>query len=162
MPKNKQGGKKFKKGKKTRISNDKVNIIYAEEGQTYALVKKKEGGSRLQLECSDGKIRSGIIPGRMRKRVWMNPGDILLVSLGVVASDKSCTIDNKFNPSEVSVLRSQGLISFEETENNDKSGFEFKTDAMDFSDIHGDEELSENPDYNLPSSDEETINLDDI
>ena len=68
MPQNKRGGKKFKRGKNKLQQTDKVNLIYAEDGQTYAIVKKRDGGSRLSVECSDGQIRSGIIPGKFRER----------------------------------------------------------------------------------------------
>jgi translation initiation factor 1A len=140
MVQNGKGGKKGRRGKKPQNrQNEKANVVYADEGQVYACVKKRTGGTRLQVECSDGKIRSAIIPGRFRKRVWMNPGDILLVSLNIDGTDNSCTIDNKYNNTEASVLRSQGLITFEETrEKDDKSSFEFASNAMDFSDIHGD------------------------
>ena len=162
MPQNKRGGKKFKRGKNKHQQTDKVKLIYAEDGQTYAIVKKRDGGSRLSVECSDGKIRSGIIPGKFRKRLWMYPGDVILVSLNINASDNSCTIDHKYNPAEASVLRSHGIISFEEPE--DKNTFEFKTDAMNFSDINGsdNEELPSNPDYTLPDQGSEELNINDI
>lgn len=161
MPQNKRGGKKFKRGKKRPQNSNKVNLIYAGDGQTYAMVKKREGGTRLSVECSDGKIRSGIIPGKFRKRVWMNPGDVILVSLNVNSSDKSCTIDHKYNQAEVSALHSQGIISFEDIE--DRNIFEFKTDAMDFSDIHdNNEELPSNPDYTLPIVESEELDIDNI
>ena len=96
MPKNKKGGKKFKRGKKTRVDTfDRKNVELAEGDQEYAKVLARVGGSRLEVECTDGKIRSAIIPGKFKRKVWMNPGDILLVNTSGTGGDKTCYIDKK-------------------------------------------------------------------
>jgi len=127
MPKNKKGGKKFKRGKKRREDTfDKKNVELAEEDQEYAKVLSRVGGSRIEVECTDGKVRSAIIPGKMKRRVWMNPGDILLVNIGGTGNDNTCYIDKKYWPKEVAVLRQKGLINFEE-DDDDKLNCEFKS-----------------------------------
>jgi len=112
---NKTGGNKHKKAKNKRPEEGTVNrkVLYAETGQVYAVVQKKLGGTHLQVLCSDGKIRQAIIPGKFRKRVWMNPNDVLLCTLDAVGKDDVCGIDHKYFPNDVATLRSQGLITFE-------------------------------------------------
>lgn len=109
------GGKHHKKGKKNRIPmnvNDN-KIEYAGTNQVYAIVKKKTGGTRLILECSDGKERSGIIPGKFFKKIWMNAGDILLCDLNVESDDSQCYIVHKYSPKDSNILKSQGKITFD-------------------------------------------------
>ena len=55
MPNNK-GGKKFKKGKKSRDFNDKKQLIKKdpEEAQVYAQVINPKGNGRFELLCCDG------------------------------------------------------------------------------------------------------------
>ena len=127
MP-NKKGGKKFKRGKKNREDGaTKRTMVFAEDDQEYALVISKEGGSRLKVECMDGKIRSGIIRGKFRKRIWMNSKDILLVSVNATGKDSECYIEYKYDKRQIDILRRKKLIDFnEEDEEDENDGYEFK------------------------------------
>lgn len=132
MPKNKKGGKKFKRGKKNvEDSNMPSTTRFAEEGQVYAQIKKRMGGSRLEVECSDSKVRSAIIPGRFKKRVWMNPGDVILVSIEDTSEDNLCYIEHKYKPGDISVLKIKGLITFEEEEDAYEFGDDMDMQIID-------------------------------
>jgi translation initiation factor 1A len=132
MPKNLRGGKGHKKGKNNTNTEQQIKVVYAEEDQVYAMVKNKLGGKRLAVECSDGKDRIALIPGRFRKRVWMNPGDVILCSVESIGNDSICYIDRKYKNYEIGVLRNKGYIHFEnlkeENIQNDDEGFSFKND----------------------------------
>jgi translation initiation factor 1A len=39
------------------------------------------GNGRLEAQCFDGTRRLGHIRGKLRKKVWINQGDIILLSL---------------------------------------------------------------------------------
>ena len=124
---NTTGGKHHKRGKKNK-GNGNVNddtIKYAGINQVYAVVKKKLGGSRLLLECSDGIERSGIIPGKFTKKIWLNPGDILLCEFDIGDNDSQCYIIHKYFPKDANVLKTQGKITFDITENKEGSSFKF-------------------------------------
>ena len=132
MPRsNLTGGKHHKKGKKKRIISDinqqrKTEI--ANSNQVYAIVKKKFGGSRLQVECSDSKERSAIIPGKFFKKIWINIGDILLCDLNMGSDETLCYISHKYTTKDANILKSQGKISFDvakEIEEEEKKGFKF-------------------------------------
>ena len=116
MPRsNLTGGKHHKKGKKHRgIINTPLNtkVIYAKQNQVYTIVKKKLGGSRLLVACSDGKDRSAIIPGKFFKKIWMNLGDILLCDLNMARDDSICYVIHKYNENDAKILKSQNLINF--------------------------------------------------
>ena len=156
MP-NKKGGKKFKKGKKQSYNDKKLIYKNPKEDQEYGKVISTCGNGRFQIECFDGKTRLGILAGNMRKSVWVNNDDIVLISRWefLTESDK-CSIVHKYDSDEVSKLQKEGEfpknIQFE-SENN----FNISDDMISF-------------DYNEPKSsssesseeEEEEINLDDI
>ncbi len=128
---NKIGGKKHKRGK--RISEDDFytkQIEYAEDGQEYARVIRRLGGSRLLVECTDGKERSAIIRGKLKKRVWMNPGDIILVSVDATGKDQDCYIELKYDKRQSVILRQKGLIKFDNDEIEEDDNLKF-TDRND-------------------------------
>src|SRR6202021_3963231 len=47
----------------------------------YAQVTKMLGNGRLEAQCFDGEKRLAHIRGKLRKKVWINQGDIILLSL---------------------------------------------------------------------------------
>ncbi len=80
MP-NQTGGKNYKKKKKDGGETERIVFIDREEGQEPARVIKLFGNCNVQLYCNDGRTRVGHIRGSMQKKVWINVGDIVLVSL---------------------------------------------------------------------------------
>ncbi len=56
-------------------------MIFKEDGQEYAQVLRMLGNGRLEAQCIDGVKRLCHIRGKMRKKVWVNQGDIILVGL---------------------------------------------------------------------------------
>lgn len=152
MPRNKTGGKKSRKGgNRTQKFNQKQPIQYADKlTQTYGKVIKKIGGSYVQLRCQDGKERQGYITGKMRKRVWLNCDDIVLVTLKTFGDDKRCTIELKYTKENISTLISKGEIDFDQK----------KTDSVIFDD---ETKLKDNDNYDeIINPSEDFDNLEDI
>ena len=129
---NKKGGKKFKKGKKQSYNDKKLIYKNPKEDQEYGKVIGALGNGRFQIECFDGKSRLGILAGNMRKRVWVNNDDIVLISRWefLTVSDKCCIV-HKYDSDEVSKLKKEGEfpknIKFE-SENN----FDISDDLISF------------------------------
>ena len=91
MPKNKIGGKKHK-GKKNDVKVVK-NLEIPESNETIGQVTKVKGNGRFDIRCIDGVERSGILRGTMRKRVWVNRLDLLLVEPWAFETDNDkCSI----------------------------------------------------------------------
>lgn len=125
---NTTGGKQHKRAKKHRepINSNDNQIEYADANQVYALVKSKAGGSRLLVECSDNKQRSAMIPGKFFKKLWFNPGDILLCSLNMGGDDSFCHIEHKYSIRDANTLKFQGKITFDVIGNKEENkGFKF-------------------------------------
>merc|ERR1712000_48301 len=81
MPKNKgKGGKNRRRGTKEN-DDQRRELTFKEDGQEYAQVVKMLGNGRLEAMCFDGSKRLANIRGKMRKKVWINQGDIILLSL---------------------------------------------------------------------------------
>jgi translation initiation factor 1A len=126
MGKNTKGGKHHKKHKRNRNQDEGGKIAYANEDQVYAAVLKKVGGKRIWIVCSDTKERSGLIPGKFFKRVWMNVGDVLLCELNK-GDDSQCYIIHKYSNKDANLLKSQGKITFTVNNEDDEDvGYDFE------------------------------------
>jgi len=128
MPKNKgKGGKNRRRGKND--NEEKRELDFKEDGQEYAQVLKMLGNGRLEAFCFDGVKRLCHIRGKMRKKVWVNSGDIILVSLRDYQDDKADVIV-KYTPDEARTLKNYGELpeNAKINESNDV-GFEDDNDA---------------------------------
>jgi translation initiation factor 1A len=103
MPKNNtKGGKKQKKIKKQ--GDHERELQFKEPLQEYGQILRLLGDSRLEIQCIDGLKRIGHIRGKMRKKVWMTTGDIVLVALREYEKDK-CDIILKYTQDEIMKLK---------------------------------------------------------
>ena len=145
MPKNKGiGGKKKRRGK--NISEKKYDTILRDgDDEFYARVVKILGNERFDLlvyyikttKFDDGSIKEeinpqqklGIMRGKMRKRMWVNTSDIVLVSIRDYEKNKG-DILHKYKSEEVSKLKKylghdvnlseyESQVVFDEDEHND-------------------------------------------
>jgi len=109
MPKNKgKGGKNRRRGKN---ENDDVKreLVQKEDGQAYAQVIKMLGNGRLEAMCFDNQKRLCHIRGKLRKKVWINTTDIILIGLRDFQDEKADVI-LKYTADEARQLKSRGEI----------------------------------------------------
>ncbi len=109
MPKGKGGGKNRRRGKKSSNEEFKRQLITKEEGQEYARVEKMLGNGRLNAYCYDGKTRMCNIRGKMRKKIWIKLGDIILIALREFQDAKADVI-HKYAPEEARKLKAMGEL----------------------------------------------------
>ncbi|KIO34574.1 hypothetical protein M407DRAFT_240445 [Tulasnella calospora MUT 4182] len=109
MPKNKgKGGKNRRRGKNEN-EDDKRELVFKEDGQEYAQVTKMLGNGRIETQGFDGEKRIAQIRGKMRKKVWINQGDIVLLSLRDFQDDKADVIV-KYTSDEARNLKAYGEL----------------------------------------------------
>ncbi|CAH1799317.1 unnamed protein product [Owenia fusiformis] len=138
MPKNKgKGGKNRRRGKNEN-DKEKRELIFKEEGQEYAQVTKMLGNGRLEALCFDGIRRLAHIRGKLRKKVWINAGDIILLGLRDYQDAKADVI-LKYTVEEARNLKTYGELP-ETTKINENTGApEDEDDNITFDDYDDDE-----------------------
>ena len=140
MPKNKgKGGKNRRRGKNEN-EGLKRELVFREDGQEYAQVTKMLGNGRLEAMCFDGQKRLCHIRGKLRKKVWINQSDIILVGLRDYQDAKADVI-LKYSADEARNLKSYGEFP-ESVKISDAVVFgeEGIDDDIEFDDVDSDEE----------------------
>ena len=164
MPKNKIGGKKHK-GKKNDVKVVK-NLEVPESTETIGQVTRVKGNGRFDIRCIDGVERSGILRGTMRKRVWVNRLDLLLVEPWTFETDNSkCSILHKYEDDEFEKLKNLGHIPNEFKLENDELDINDNEDYFSYNISDSDTEEEETPtvsDENIDEKVSDIIDIDDI
>ncbi len=64
----------------------------------------------MTVHCKDDKMRVCRIPGRIRRRIWIKAGDVVIVKPWSVQSEKKGDIIWRYTKSQVERLINQGAI----------------------------------------------------
>jgi len=145
MPKAKgKGGKNRRRGKND--GDDKRELVFKDESQEYAQVLRMLGNGRLEAMCFDGEKRLAHIRGKMRKKVWINNGDIILLSLREFEDGKADVIQ-KYTPDEARSLKQHGELP-EATKISEDAFGEDEGDEIEFQEPSDeDEEQDDDEDF---------------
>lgn len=99
-------------GKKKVLSEgDLREMVMPEEGQQLGIVTQMLGYDRLMVRCADSHERVCRIRGKMKRRVWIKVGDIVLVAPWDFQMDTRGDILWRYTESQANWLRSQGRIA---------------------------------------------------
>merc|ERR1712071_522125 len=111
---------------------------------------KMLGNGRLEALCFDGAKRLAHIRGKLRKKVWINQGDIILLSFRDYQDEKGDVL-LKYSADEARSLKAYGeLPESAKINETDTYGHE------------GDEAIGFEFDEDRDSSDDKEIDVDDI
>jgi len=135
--KNRLGGNKAKRAKGSNGLEAKRELIFKEDGQEYGQVRRMLGNGRCEVWCCDQKQRLCHIRGKMRKKVWVCQGDVVLVSLRDFQDDKGDIIV-KYTPEEARNLKAYGEVPEGiKTKDADVAEGESSDDLVDFEEDSG-------------------------
>ncbi len=43
-------------------------------------VMQRLGGNRMEIKCTDGKSRNCRVPGRLKRKLWLREGDLVIIT----------------------------------------------------------------------------------
>lgn len=92
--------------------DENIPVPSEAEGTIICGVIRHLGGDYLLVKCVDGIDRKARIPGKLRRKVWIKEGDIVLVGLWDYNSDKG-DIVHKYARNEINKLVERGILSKE-------------------------------------------------
>ncbi|MEK6812678.1 MAG: translation initiation factor eIF-1A [Nanoarchaeota archaeon] len=78
--------------------------------QVFGILDQRLGGSRTRVRCLDGKTRICRIPGRLKRKLWVREGDLVLVEPWEFSGDEKGDILFKYKPIQIEYLKKKGLL----------------------------------------------------
>lgn len=96
------------RGNKGKADRRRRDVPMAEEGQEYARVLAMLGNGRVRAKFADNSERVCRIRGSMRRREWVNVGDVVLVAARDGLAGDTADIVHRYLPAEVQKLKAWG------------------------------------------------------
>lgn len=87
----------------------RVKLPNKRDKEQFAQAELMLGSNHIRVRCSDGVTRLGIIKGKIKKRIWIREGDILIVIPWDFQDDK-CDIVYRYTGPQVDWLRAHKYL----------------------------------------------------
>ncbi|MEK6922943.1 MAG: translation initiation factor eIF-1A [Nanoarchaeota archaeon] len=84
--------------------------------ETIGILDQRLGASRMRVRCMDGKTRVCRVPGRLKRRLWVREGDVLLIEPWELGGDDKGDVIFKYRLSQINWLKKNGYLKQLETE----------------------------------------------
>lgn len=99
-------------GKKKVISEEEIrDVVLPVANDVLCIAVRLLGFDRVFVKCQDGHERLCRIRGKMKRRVWIREGDVVLVSPWDFQSDKRGDIIWRYTRGQADWLRKNGYIT---------------------------------------------------
>ena len=89
--------------------SDDSDLRLPDDDEVLGIVESMLGANRLKVRCMDGETRTARIPGRMKKRVWINEDDVVIVEPWDWQDEKA-DVKWRYDSQEADRLRQEGYL----------------------------------------------------
>ncbi|HOR52187.1 MAG TPA: translation initiation factor eIF-1A [Candidatus Pacearchaeota archaeon] len=83
--------------------------------EVIGIIEERLGGNKMKVKCLDGKTRNSRVPGRLKRKLWLRPGDTVLVEPWELDKSKGDVIF-KYPSNQIEWLKRNGYLKTEEKE----------------------------------------------
>ena len=84
--------------------------------EVLGIIDQRLGGNKMFVNCLDGKQRNCRVPGRLRRRLWLRPNDVVIVEPWELDGDKKGDVIFKYRPNQIEWLKQNGHLKTEVSE----------------------------------------------
>lgn len=89
---------------------ENIRVRSPRRGEIPGIVEQILGHGKLKVRCNDKNIRLCRIPGKMKKRIWIREGDVVLVKPWDFQSDEKADVIWRYTRTEANYLERRGFL----------------------------------------------------
>lgn len=93
-----------------QLETEVSRVKLPRNNQSFGIVDQRLGASRMRVRCLDEKTRICRIPGRLKRKLWVREGDLVLVEPWEMGGDEKGDIIFKYRPSQIEWLKRKGYL----------------------------------------------------
>jgi len=79
------------------------------------IIEERHGGNKMRVSCTDGKERNCRVPGRLKRKLWLRPNDVVIIEPWELDNNKGDVL-LKYKPVQVEWLKRNGYLKREKDE----------------------------------------------
>jgi len=94
---------------------EKIRVKLPRGKEVIGIIEQRVGGNRMLISCLDGKTRNCRVPGRLRRALWLRPGDVVIVDPWEFDDEKGDVLF-KYRPNQIQWLKNKGHLKKDKLE----------------------------------------------
>jgi len=83
--------------------------------EVIGIVEQRLGGNKIMAGCLDGKSRNCRVPGRLKRKLWLRPNDVVIVEPWELDNNKGDVIF-KYRMNQIEWLKKNKYLEEEKSE----------------------------------------------
>ncbi len=83
--------------------------------ESIGIIEERHGGNKMKVSCLDKKERVCRVPGRLKRKLWLRPGDVVIIKPWELDKSKGDVI-LKYKPNQIEWLKRNGYLETEADE----------------------------------------------
>jgi len=87
-----------------------VRVRLPHSGEIFGIVTEMHGGARMMVQCVDGKTRLCRVPGKIKRKIWVKVGDVVLVTPWSIEPETKGDITYRYTRLQADELRRRGIL----------------------------------------------------
>ena len=87
-----------------------IRVKIPRRGEILGILKSNLGGSRFEVKCSDGFTRICRIPWKLKKKLWVRVGDLVIIEPWTVQSNERGDIVWMYTRAQAIWLERKGFL----------------------------------------------------
>jgi len=89
--------------------SQKIRVLLPKGKEKIGIIEQRLGGNKMMVKCMDNKSRNCRVPGRLKRKLWLRPGDIVIIEPWELDNNKGDVLF-KYRPIEVDWLRKNNFL----------------------------------------------------
>src|SRR3989344_8620229 len=85
----------------------KIRVKLPRGKEVIGIIEQRLGGNKMSVNCIYRKIRNCRVPGRLKRALWLRPGDVVIVEPWELDKNKGDIIF-KYRPNQIEWLKNKG------------------------------------------------------
>lgn len=87
----------------------RVRLPKDRKGEIFGIADQLLGASHIKVMCADGKSRMTRIPGKLRRRMWIREGDLVIIKPWSFQDEKADVV-YRYTKTQSTYLSRKGMI----------------------------------------------------
>jgi len=83
--------------------------------ETIGIIEQRLGGNKMMVNCLDGKARNCRVPGRLKRKLWLRPNDVVIIEPWELDNNKGDVLF-KYRPNQIAWLKDNKYLDKDEKE----------------------------------------------
>ncbi len=83
--------------------------------EVIGIIEQRYGGNKMKVNCLDGKERNCRVPGRLKRKLWLRPNDVVIIEPWELDNAKGDVL-LKYHSNQIEWLKRNGFLKTEEKE----------------------------------------------